>query len=225
MNLIISLRKYVKCIVSSLVVFMLILFLLGELLDIDFGIKIQQVLRENVGDKTHIEKTIASQEFSPDNSNRVILYMQEFNPNHFTDYYRDYFPNKAIISVEHQESLVKRIIFTGEERIGDPHWLGNNYIFFTTYCGTSCKGLYLINVRSKETNGAMLSFMLSLQGGRYTHFKDWFDKEFKFSGLPKDIYAEMQDGKPYLIFEMEDKENNILGKKRFLFTEDSLKGE
>lgn len=224
MNLIIRLRK---CIVFSLVVFIVTLFLPGAFEDIDFGIKTQQNLKEDVDDEKHIEKTLVSQEFSPDNSDKVILYMQEFNPKRFTDYYKDYFPNKAIISVEHQESLVKRTIFTGEERIGNPHWLGNDYIFFTTYCGTSCKGVYLINVRSKETNLAVLSFMMPTQEqeGWYTHFRDWFDKEFKFSGLPKDIYAEMQDGKPYLIFEMEDDKNNILGKKQLLFTGNSLKEE
>lgn len=109
-------------------------------------------------------------------------------------------------------------LFIGEERTGKPKWLGDDHIFFTSYCGTSCKGIYLINVLNKEAKLATLSFTFSGTNNWETHLSDWFGNQFQFSGLLGEIDTEFTNDNFYLVFGNKDRLNNDLGKKRFLFT-------
>lgn len=182
-------------------------------------------IQEAIDDRTLRKlKEIKYEEFSPDQSKKIILYKTAFDPGLYNNYYVDYFYNREIIAVRDIEDQREEYIFTGEERTGDPHWLGNNYVFFTAYCGTACKGLYLIDTRDKETWLAVLSHIFSCKRDVHdTHFKDWFGQEFVFEGLISEIESEMMDDKAYLIFRMKDGEGNFLYEKRFLFTGDELK--
>lgn len=164
-------------------------------------------------------KSLQYKELSPDKSQEIIVYKLKFDPALYNDYYRDYFPNNTVIAVRNIKTQDEDYLFTGEERTGNPHWLGNNNVFFTAYCGTSCQGIYLIDVRDKETYTGVLSYISSDKKGAWqTHFKDWFGQEFVFAGLVDKIRSEMIDSDIYLIFKMQDDEGNSVGEKRFLFT-------
>lgn len=113
-------------------------------------------------------------------------------------------------------------VFTGD-RIGAPEWLGNEHVFFTGYCGTSCQGLYLVDTLNKETRLGVLFYMvLDKARGPYTIFKDWLGKEFEFDGLVKEIKSEISGNNTYLIFEMQDNKGKPAGEKKFLFTGNAL---
>ena len=114
-------------------------------------------------------------------------------------------------------------IFTGS-RIGEPKWLGNEHVFFTSYCGSSCQGIYLVDVFNKETEQGVLSYMTSGDDEPvYTYFQDWFGHEFKLNGWVEEIRSETVDNKTYLIFNMRDDEQKSIGQKKFLFTGKALK--
>ncbi|MEK7128434.1 MAG: hypothetical protein AAB933_02645 [Patescibacteria group bacterium] len=167
-------------------------------------------------------KEIQYEELSPNSLYKIISYNFTFDLSIYKDYYKDYFYNDMVISVQDMEDGSENYIFTGS-RIGEPKWLGNEHIFFTSYCGSSCKGIYLINVLNKETEQGVLSYMISGDDKPvFTYFKDWFDKEFKFDGWVEEIKSEIVNDKVYLIFYMIDDEHKSLGQKRFLFTEKAL---
>lgn len=169
-------------------------------------------------------KDIEHEEFSPNQLKKVVVYKMTFDPELYNDYYEDYFYNRKIIAVRDIKSRREEYIFTGEERTGDPHWLGNNYVFFTTYCGTACRGLYLVDTRNKETWLAVLDHTFSYKKDVYdTHFKDWFGQEFVSEGLIDEIKSEMVDDKAYLIFKMKNNQGDFTYEKRFLFTGGELK--
>lgn len=145
-----------------------------------------------------------------------------FDSQLYNDYYNDFFLNQKIISVQDIKTSREYYVFTGEERTGDPHWLGNDYIFFTTYCGTSCQGIYLIDTRNKESELGVTSYLF--EGERWvTHFRDWFGGEFVFEGLLNEVKSEISGAGPVLIFDMTDDKRNFLGEKKLLFTGNSLK--
>lgn len=180
---------------------------------------------EVFGDKVQIlneikeARDVEYQERSPDGKNIVTLYKLPYNPSIHTDYYQDYFQNQKIIAVRDLDNQKESIVFTGEERINDPHWLGNKHIFFTTYCGTACKGVYLVDTNNKESNLAVWGYIFSEEKSNWeTHFKDWFRQEFVFDGLVDKIESEITNNNIYLIFKMEDDQSNSVGEKRFLFT-------
>ncbi len=138
-------------------------------------------------------------------------------------YYAAYFYNYIVVASVDIENQREYYVFTGEERTGDPHWLGNNYVFFTTYCGTACKGLYLVDTRDKETWLAVWGYLFSEEEDIWeTHFTDWFDQKFSFDGLVDELKSETFGDEVYLIFKMKDDEGNFLYNKRFLFTEGGL---
>lgn len=189
-------------------------------------LRIKMVVQGNsavaVIEKSASQKKAGYQELSPDKSKQVIFYLVDYSPQFYNDYYEDYYPNQNIIAVKDMHTVSEDYIFTGN-RIGLPHWLGNENIFFTAYCGTACQGLYLVNTSRKETRTAVLGYMyLNQQKSVYTDFKDWYGREFKFDGLADDISAETVGKKTWLIFSMKDKAGNTLGNKKFLFTGTSL---
>lgn len=186
-----------------------------------------QTLQETIKEATYTSpelKTVRYEEESPNQSQRVLAYEVGFNPNFYKGYYEDYFLNRVIIAVRDLEYARERYIFTGEGRTNDPHWLGNNHIFFTSYCGTACQGLYLVDVRNKETWQAVWGYGRDDAGAVWqTHFTDWFGGEFDFEGLVREVASEVSGDEAYLIFKMEDDQGGFLGEKRFLFTGEELK--
>jgi len=168
-------------------------------------------------------KEIEHEEFSPDRSKKVILYKMVFDSDFYRGYYNDYFYNNIIVAVADIENQREYYVFTGEERTGDPHWLGNNHVFFTTHCGTACKGVYLVDTRDKETQLAVWDYLFSEEKGSWeTHFTDWFDQDFSFDGLVDELSSETFGDEVYLIFKMKDDQGNFLYNKRFLFMGDGL---
>lgn len=168
-------------------------------------------------------KEIGYEEFSPDRSKKIIRYKMAFNRNLHSGYYNDYFYNNVVVAVVDIENQREHYVFTGEERTGDPHWLGNNYVFFTSYCGTACKGVYLVDIRDKETQLAGWDYVFSKGKNNWeTHFTDWFDQDFSFGGLVDDLKSEVVGGDVYLVFKMENDEGHFLYDKRFLFTGEEL---
>ena len=81
-----------------------------------------------------------------------------------------------------------------------------------------------MDVSNKETRQGVLSYMISKENKPiYTHFKDWFDREFKFNGWVDEIRSDTIGNKTYLIFYMRDGKSKSIGQKRFLFTGTALK--
>ncbi len=172
---------------------------------------------------SHKLKEIGYEEISPDNLQKAIEYKMSFDPQLYDDYYNDFFLNQKIISVKNIRTDKEDYVFTGEDRTGDPHWLGNDKIFFTSYCGTACQGLYLVDVGNKESELAVISYIFDGEGPWRTHFKDWFGEAFIFEGLIDKITSSTVGGKSYLIFKMKDVNKKPLAEEHFLFTGKSLK--
>lgn len=162
------------------------------------------------------------EEFSPDQKQKITRYQVKYDENLFGDYH-GYLDSMVFISLTNVDEGREKYIFVGEEKTGDPHWLNNEYIFFTSYCGTSCQGLYLVDVGNKESELAVISYVFNGDGPWITHFRDWFGGEFVFKGLVGDIASLTVGDKSYLIFEMKDENKNPLGEERLLFMGKSLK--
>lgn len=162
------------------------------------------------------------EETSPDRQNRIIRYkIENYDENLYSNYH-GYLDSNVLIALDSLEEEREKYIFVGGERTGDPHWLGNDYIFFTTNCGTSCQGLYLVDTRSKESRLAVISYLFE-KDRWVTYFQDWFDKKFVFEGLLDDIKSETNSAGSVLIFSMKDDQRNFLGERKMLFTGNSLK--
>lgn len=159
-------------------------------------------------------------ETSPDGSKQVVLYEKPFTGESQLDYY-NYLSNKHFIVVEEFANGREHYVFIGDDKVDYPYWLDNNFIFFTDGCGTGCRGLYLIDTRSKESRLGTITTMPISEDGFKTHFRDWFDHEFEFIGWDKNIRSVYLDAKAYLIFEMWNN-NQPIGEKRFLFTGEAL---
>ena len=226
-----SLRSSVIKHTALLSILGLVLVFVVLLLGIGYFQKYQQRLEQNkkqilsaidkiaVSQNTKEDlKTLQYKELSPDEAKEAIVYKIKFDPTLYENYYQDYFPNNTIIAVKETKTGRVDYVFTGEERTGNPHWLGNSHIFFTTYCGTACQGIYLVNVQNKETRLGVLGYTFSEEGLWQTHFKDWFGEEFVFKGMVDKIESEIRKNNSYLIFKMQDGEGDFLGQKRFLFT-------
>lgn len=166
------------------------------------------------------EFTIKYLEISPNGQNAIILYKRPFIGRSDLNY-KNYLSNQYFFVVRESESWQERYIYVGDDGVGYPHWLGNDFIFFTTRCGTGCRGLELVNVYSKESKGAVITTTPISKDGYETNFRDWFGHEYKFPGSDKNLRSVYLNGRTYLIFEMWNN-NQALGEKRFLFTENSL---
>lgn len=162
-------------------------------------------------------------ETSPDGINQIILYKRPFTGRSDHEY-KNYLNNQHLFVVREFEPWVEHDLFVGDNRVGYPHWLGNDFIFFTAGCGTGCRGLYLVDTRSKESYLGTITTTPVSKDGFETYFHDWFDHEFEFVGFDKNIRSVYLNDKVYLIFEMWNN-NQAIGEKKFLFTGDSLKEE
>lgn len=168
-------------------------------------------------------RKLSHQEISPDKKRRIRMYEMPFSSG-FQQHYYDYLSSQFTIAVAEEDSNREQYIFVADYKSGNPHWLDNDYVYFTAGCGTACRGLYLVNTNNKESRIAVISYMFSYKkGGWETYFKDWFDQEFTFEGLVNEIKSEVRNGKTYLKFDMIDDKKNSLGQKWFLFTGDYLK--
>ncbi len=128
------------------------------------------------------------------------------------------------IAIKERTSKIEKYIFVSDFRDGFPKWLGNEHIFFTSYCGSSCQGIYLVNVFSKETRQGVLSYMINEDNKPvYTHFRDWFGHEFRFDGWVAEISSDTIRDETYLIFYMIDDNGKSIGQKKFLYTGNELK--
>lgn len=189
--------------------------------------KQEKVLQGNSKDLKYRDQLIRKEtyrELSPDGYKKITRYELSNNSELFSNSYTTYLDNNVIISVTNNLGGVEReyYIFIGEQRAGKPYWLGNNYIFFTSYCGSSCQGLTLLDVRTGKKWLAVLS-SLSEEGSQpKTHFHDWFERDFEFSGFVLDVNGVMKNNEPYLLFNLKNKEGVETGQKRFLFTGNSL---
>ncbi len=203
-------------IVASSVFVMLATFILGSILyesRQSWDVSERNQIREG-SPEAFIKKERLNSEMSPLRTKSVISYTINNKP---------LFQNHVLIAIQNVDGQKEEPVFIGEERTGMPKWLGDDHVFFTTYCGTACQGIYLIDVRNKETKLATLSFSFSNTNTWETHFSDWFGKKFQFPGLLGDIGTEFSNDNFYLVFGKKDQSDNDPGKKRFLFTGDSLK--
>lgn len=164
------------------------------------------------------------EELSPDNQKKVTRYETSYQQELFSGNYTTYLDNKVIIAITNNSGDAEReyYVFTGEERTGDPHWLGNQYVFFTTYCGTACQKLILLDVHSRQIREAMISYWSKENNKQKTYFNTWFDQGYEFFGLVDRVYAQMIENRPYLIFDISNDYGVESGQKKFLFTGESL---
>lgn len=168
------------------------------------------------------QRELVHQELSPDGDRLILMYEMPDYPGLASGYY-NYLSGQYFITVKEIDSGRERFIFVGDYKSGYPHWLGNDFIYFTAGCGTACRGLYLVDTRDKETRLAVWGYIFSEEKGSWeTHFTDWFDQDFIFDGLVDELKSEVMGNKVYLIFKMKDEQGNSLYDKRFLFTEDGL---
>jgi len=188
----------------------------------------QSKITEAVGDAPkqldRIKREETYQELSPDRSKKISRYEISNDPSLFANSYVTYLDNNIIIAVTNNFGDTQResYLFVGEYRTGEPHWLGNGYVFFTSHCGSSCRGLSLLDVRTGQRWSAVLSFLSIDRNRPITHFYDWFKQDFEFNGGVKKIRGVFEDNRPYLIFDMENDRGVETGEKRFLFTGSSL---
>lgn len=167
-------------------------------------------------------KNASFEELSPDGLKKVAAYNQEFDPIFFENYSSIATDTTVMIAGSKDDFLDRKIVYTGDKWEGEPHWLGNDHLFFSARCGTSCSGLYLVDVRTRKTLLGTVSSMFRENGDWYTTFQDWFGKKIEFPGFVKSMHAEETEDKTYLVLETEDEDEQPLDEKRFLFTGNAL---
>ncbi|MDO8637961.1 MAG: hypothetical protein Q7R43_00155 [Candidatus Daviesbacteria bacterium] len=166
------------------------------------------------------EFTVKFMETSPNGQNDIVLYERPFIGRSDLDY-KNYLANQYFFVVRESGSQQEHYIYVGNYKVGYPHWLGNDFIFFTTGCGTGCRGLEFVNINSRESKGAVITTTPISKDGYETNFRDWFSHEYNFSGYDKNLRSVYLGDKAYLIFEMWNN-NQSIGEKRFIFTGNSL---
>lgn len=164
------------------------------------------------------------EELSPNRDRKVIRYKLDYRPELFSKSYTTYLDNNAILAVVKNIGDVEResFLFIGEERTGNPHWLGNRYLFFKAHCGSSCQGLILLDTENRQIWNGVLSYYAGKDESQKTHFSSWFDQDFELDGSIGQIHADIVDNKPYLIFDMKNEQGVEIGQRRFLFTGSKL---
>jgi len=208
-------RLIVSLSIGNIILTIVLLSLFNKHFSYNLEIKMQNKHREMQSTQGIVKDTVY-EEISPSGDRVLALYEVPDNP-----------VDQEFIIIKNKVSKTENYIyFLDVYKDGIPKWLGNDFIYFTTYCGTSCQGLDLVNVNSKQIYNGVLSYMvLDEKRGPYTIFKDWFGREFTLDGLINDITSETSIKKTYLIFKMEDEKGISLGAKRFLFTGNTLREE
>ena len=77
---------------------------------------------------------------------------------------------------------------------------GGEYIFYTTYCGSSCLGFEVINLTTGHRQRGSLSFLFDDNGDAYTVFWDWNGRYHKFDGEFVSVSGHEQGEKLFLDF-------------------------
>lgn len=167
------------------------------------------------------ELKLVSSETSPNGVKEILLYETPFNGRNKLDY-QNYLSNQYLFSIRELNSKREKYVFVNDYKSGNPHWLGNEHIFFTGGCGTGCQGLYLVNINSKESHTGVLTVTPLTKNSFQTNFRDWFGQEFKFPGWPKYIKSTPVGDKTYLVFQMENN-GQLIGEKKFLFSGSALR--
>ena len=139
-------------------------------------------------------------EVSPDGKREIIMYELPFDGKSQLDYH-NYVSNQFLFVIRELDSWRETYLFINDYKTGNPHWLGNEFVFFTSGCGTACTGLYLVNTLSKETRLGVLSFSNLENSKIKTHFKDWFGQNFEFTGGVTNIRSVTLSGEAYLVFQ------------------------
>lgn len=167
------------------------------------------------------QRKTVHEEISPNGEKKIVLYEVPFTGKGDLDY-RNYLANQYLFSVETLKDGRESQIFINDYKTGNPHWLGNEHIFFTSGCGTGCQGIYLVSTRSKESRLALLETNPVSQNAFESRFHDWFDQDFKFSGAVTHLRSALIDKNIFFIFEIQNADTSLTEKK-FLFTNDSLR--
>ncbi|MEK7129742.1 MAG: hypothetical protein AAB803_01870 [Patescibacteria group bacterium] len=159
-------------------------------------------------------------ETSPTGAEAIIQYKRIF---HGKDdlAYRNYLANQYILAVRELNSHREYFLSINDYKSGQPHWLDNDYVFFSGGCGSSCSTLYLVNTKTKQVYQAVFSTLVLVQNTFQTTFADWFGKQHAFSGYVKHQRSAFIDGKAHLILEVWD-DNTFVKEKKFRFTGTSL---
>src|SRR3989338_3407079 len=205
-------RLIVSLSIGNIILTIVLLSLFNKHFSYNLEIKMQNKHREMQSTQGIVKDTVY-EEISPSGDRVLALYEVPDNP-----------VDQEFIIIKNKVSKTENYIyFLDVYKDGIPKWLGNDFIYFTTYCGTSCQGLDLVNVNSKQIYHGVLSYMvLDEKHGPYTIFKDWFGHEFTFNGLVDYITSETVRDKVYLVFKMENDKGKAFGQKRFLFTGKAL---
>jgi hypothetical protein len=128
-----------------------------------------------------------------------------------------------VIELENNVSEEKyQTSFASWDVTNNLHWLGEDYIFFLRHCGTGCKGVTLLNLKSKETINAVLTYPSFSNQPVETHFKDWFGQEYLLQGIVNKISSKTINNKTYLIFDMTNDNGDYVGQNKLLFSGNSL---
>lgn len=167
------------------------------------------------------QRKTVHEEISPNGEKKIVLYETPFTGKGDLDY-RNYLSNQYLFSVETLKDGRESQIFVNDYKTGNPHWLGNNHIFFIHGCGTGCKGIYLVNVDSKESQLAVIITDPLAEKNSLTRFRDWFNQDFRFSGWVQHIRSAFIDNTIFFIFQIQNSDKSLTEKK-FLFTKDSLR--
>lgn len=180
-----------------------------------------RILNEkNDSGNVRIELSEVHSETSPDGLREIILYKRPFIGESDREY-SNYLNNQYLFVVREFDHWIEREVYIGDYKVGTPHWLGNDFIFFTGGCGTGCRGFYLVNINSRQSYNGVITTTPVSRDGFITHLRDWFDHQFEFTGYDENIRSVYLNGKIYLIFEMWNNKKYI-GEKRFLFTGQNL---
>lgn len=159
-------------------------------------------------------------EVSPTGTEEIIQYKRIFHGKYDLAY-RNYLANQYILAVKNLDSQREFFLSINDYKSGRPHWLDNDYVFFSGGCGSSCSSLHLINTKTKQIHQAVFSTLVLPHNTYQTTLIDWFGKRHTFPGYVKHKRSAFVDGKAYLLFEVWD-DNTFMKEKKFLFTGTSL---
>ncbi|OGC51236.1 hypothetical protein A2W32_00830 [candidate division WWE3 bacterium RBG_16_37_10] len=128
-----------------------------------------------------------------------------------------YLPNSqsteelSLTVMERKTGIAKEIFhthFASWDVRGDLHWLGDDRLFFLRHCGTSCRGITLLSVKTGETSTAVLTYPSFPNQKAATSFKDWSGKEYPIEGLVSNIDSRIIDSQSYIVFDVVDEKGN-----------------
>ncbi len=109
-----------------------------------------------------------------------------------------------------------------ERKIGPIGVIGHEHIFYFVYCGSSCKGLQLVNLTTGAVKQGSLGFFSDDEGNDYTLFDDWLHREYRFEGFVDDTASHTEEDISWLVFRVLDESGVTLHEYRVKYTEAEL---